>query len=36
MENMSNKENLFFDLFIGKFCILKLVNDKVIVVDMNR
>lgn len=36
MENMINKENLFFDFVIGKFCILRLVSDKVIVVDMNK
>lgn len=36
MENMSNKENLFFDPSTGKLCTSKPANDKAIAVDMNR
>ena len=36
MENMSNKENLFFDPATGKLCTSKPANDKAIAVDMNR
>lgn len=36
MENMPNKENLFFDPSTGKLCTSKPANDKAIAVDMNR
>ena len=36
MENMTNKENLFFDPATGKLCTSRPANDKAIAVDMNR
>lgn len=36
MENMSNKENLFFDPATGKLCTSRPANDKAIAVDMNK
>ena len=36
MENMPNKENLFFDPSTGKLCTSRPANDKAIAVDMNK
>ena len=36
MENMTNKENLFFDPANGKLCTTRPANDKAIAVDMNK
>ena len=36
MENMTNKENLFFDPATGKLCTSRPANDKAIAVDMNK
>ena len=36
MENMTNKENLFFDPTTGKLCTSRPANDKAIAVDMNK
>ena len=36
MENMGNKENLFFDPTTGKLCTSRPANDKAIAVDMNK
>ena len=36
MENMTDKENLFFDPTTGKLCTSRPANDKAIAVDMNK
>lgn len=36
MENMGNKENLFFDPATGRLCTSRPANDKAIAVDMNK
>ena len=36
MENMSNKENLYFDPTTGKLCTSRSASDKAIAVDMNK
>ena len=36
MENMTDKEVIFFDPAIGKLCTSKPTNDKAIAVDMNK
>ena len=36
MENMTNKENLFFDPATGTLCTSRPASDKAIAVDMNK